>query len=292
MAHTFYERTRGKFSWRTLDIDFEEDSPVSDRIAAAKADPDQLVLDMDGFEGPLDVLLTLARAQKVDLAQISILELVEQFLEFVAAARKIRLELAADYLVMAAWLAYLKSRLLLPKDLDAEEPSAEDLAFRLHLRLQRLEAMREAGAQIMGRNRMGRDVFRRGSPEGLKILKRGTYDVTLYELLKAYGDNRQRFSITEIKIERRPVVSLEDALERLSALIGDTFTWAQLGEFLPKEMKDARHRKSALASMFAASLELARQGQADLRQMETFGPIYLRQRQTEDSLLGAAQNDT
>jgi len=261
--------------------EFEEDIPVTERIAAAGNDPDQLVLHMDGFAGPLDVLLTLARAQKVDLAQISILELVEQFLKFVTAAKRLKLELAADYLVMAAWLAYLKSRLLLPKEDDEEEPSAEELAFRLQLRLQRLEAMREAGARLMGRNRMGRDVFRRGRPEGLKVLKRGSYDVTLYELLKVYADNRQRHSITEIRIERRPVVSLEDALERLGGLIGETFTWAQLSTFLPTDLKDKRHRKSALASMFAASLELARQGQADLRQMETFGPIYLRQKQEE-----------
>jgi len=272
--------------------DFEEDIPVTDRLAAATADPDQLVLHMDGFEGPLDVLLTLARTQKVDLAQISILELVEQFLEFVTAARRLRLELAADYLVMAAWLAYLKSRLLLPKEVDDEDPSAEELAFRLQLRLQRLEAMREAGARLMNRSRMGRDVFRRGKPEGLKIYKRGSYDVTLYELLKAYGDNRQRFSITEIKIERRPVVSLEDALQRLSGLIGDAFTWSQLSVFLPKGLKDKQHKKSALASMFAASLELARQGQADLRQMETFGPIYLRQRQEDDTVDGESlKND-
>lgn len=271
--------------------EFEEDIPVTERIAAAGNDPDQLVLQMEGFEGPLDVLLTLARAQKVDLAQISILELVEQFLKFVTAAKRLKLELAADYLVMAAWLAYLKSRLLLPKEDDEDEPSAEELAFRLQLRLQRLEAMREAGARLMGRNRMGRDVFRRGRPEGLKLLKRGSYDVTLYELLKVYADNRQRHSITKIKIERRPVVSLEDALERLGGLIGETFTWAQLSTFLPVDLKDKRHRKSALASMFAASLELARQGQADLRQMETFGPIYLRQKQEEDTVGGSANND-
>ena len=256
-------------------MEFEEDieAPVSAPTG------DQLVLHIEGFEGPLDVLLTLARAQKVDLAQISILELVEQYLEFVAEARRIKLELAADYLVMAAWLAYLKSRLLLPKEDDDEEPSAEELAFRLQLRLQRLEAMREAGARIMARDRMGRDVFRRGRPEGLKLLKRGSYDVTLYELLKAYADNRQRFSITEIRIERRPVYSLEDALERLNGMIGQAFNWSQLADFLPSDMKDKRLCKSALASMFAASLELARQGNADLRQMETFGPIYLRQKQ-------------
>jgi len=261
-------------------MEFEEDidAPMLNAMGQT-TDGDHLVLQIDGFEGPLDVLLTLARAQKVDLAQISILQLVEQYLEFVAEARKIKLELAADYLVMAAWLAYLKSRLLLPKEDDGEEPSAEELAFRLQLRLQRLEAMRDVGARIMARDRMGRDVFRRGRPEGLKVLKRGHYDVTLYELLKAYAENRQKFSITEIRIERRPIYSLEDALERLNGLIGGTFNWAQLADFLPGDMKDKRLRKSALASMFAASLELARQGNADLRQMETFGPIFLRQKQ-------------
>jgi len=261
-------------------MEFEEDidAPMLNAMAQTPGE-DHLVLQIDGFEGPLDVLLTLARAQKVDLAQISILQLVEQYLEFVAEARKIKLELAADYLVMAAWLAYLKSRLLLPKEEDGEEPSAEELAFRLQLRLQRLEAMRDTGARIMARDRMGRDVFRRGRPEGLKVLKRGHYDVTLYELLKAYAENRQKFSITEIRIERRPIYSLEDALERLNGMIGGAFNWAQLADFLPGDMKDKRLRKSALASMFAASLELARQGSADLRQMETFGPIFLRQKQ-------------
>lgn len=256
-------------------MEFEEDTPQP----LLAANENELRLEIDGFEGPLDVLLTLARTQKVDLTQISILELVEQYLKFVAAAKKLKLELAADYLVMAAWLAYLKSRLLLPKEDDDEEPSAEELAFRLQLRLQRLEAMREAGARLMARDRMGRDVFRRGRPEGLKLLKRGHYDVTLYELLKAYAENRQRFSITEIRIERRPIFSLEDALERMNSMIGTKFSWAQLSEFLPDTIKDKRLRKSALASMFAASLELARQGHADLRQMETFGPLYLRQKQ-------------
>ncbi|WP_191254185.1 segregation and condensation protein A [Kordiimonas sediminis] len=262
-------------------MEFEED--ISPAGTHHSPNPDHLVLHMDGFEGPLDVLLTLARAQKVDLTQISILELVEQYLAFVAEARKLKIEIAADYLVMAAWLAYLKSRLLLPKEEAGDEPSAEELALRLQLRLQRLEAMRECGARLMARDRMGRDVFARGNPEGLKLLKRGQYDVTLYELLRAYSDNRQRHTITEIRIERRPVYALEEAIERLSGLIGEVFTWSTLSTFLPANLKDEQHRKSALASMFAASLELARQGQADLRQMETFGPIYLRQKQQEEA---------
>ena len=244
---------------------------------------DALVLHLDSFEGPLDLLLTLARAQKVDLARISILALVEQYLEFVTEARKLKLELAADYLVMAAWLAYLKSRLLLPKDVDDEEPSAEELALRLQLRLQRLEAMRERGAQLMVRDRLGREVFARGIPEPLKTLKHAHYDVTLYELLKAFGGIASRERVTEIRIERRPVYALEDALDRLNGLIDETFSWSKLQSFLPQTGKEDRQlRKSALASMFAASLELAKLGRADVRQMETYGPIYLKSRLKEE----------
>ena len=246
------------------------------------ASEESLVLQVEGFEGPLDVLLTLARAQKVDLTQISILELVEQYLKFVTAARKIKLELAADYLVMAAWLAYLKSRLLLPKEETGDEPSAEELALRLQLRLQRLEAMREAGGRLMGRDRLGRDTFARGNPEGIKVLKTGTYDLTLYELLKAYADHHERHSVTEIRIERRPVMSLEAALERLTGLVGENYSWTTLKTFLPEHVEDEQLRKSTIASMFAASLELARQGQVDIRQMETFGQIYLKHRPEDE----------
>ncbi len=244
--------------------------------------PEALILQVEGFEGPLDVLLTLARAQKVDLTQISILELVEQYLKFVAVVRKLKLELAADYLVMAAWLAYLKSRLLLPKEETGDEPSAEELALRLQLRLQRLEAMREAGGRLMGRDRLGRDTFARGNPEGIKILKTGSYDLTLYELLKSYADHHQRHSITEIRIERRPVMTLDAALERLTGLVGETYSWTTLKTFLPDFIEDEQMRKSTIASMFAASLELARLGAADIRQMETFGPIYLKHRSKDD----------
>ncbi|WND02627.1 ScpA family protein [Temperatibacter marinus] len=244
-------------------------------------DADKLVLQMEAFEGPLDVLLTLARAQKVDLLEISILELVEQYLAFVQAAKRIKLELAADYLVMAAWLAYLKSRLLLPKEEIGDEPSAEEMALRLQLRLQRLEAMRESGARLMGRDLQGRDTFVRGMPEGLKTTKRGQFDLTLYELLKHYGETRQRTSISEIKIEQRPVYPLEEALERLSELVGETFSWTQLAHFLPAGLSDKRVRRSALASMFAATLELAKLGKAEIQQAETFGPLYLRQKSAE-----------
>jgi len=246
------------------------------RTAAAFEDQHALVLQVEGFEGPLDVLLTLARAQKVDLIHISILELVEQYLKFVDAAKDLDIDLAADYIVMAAWLAYLKSRLLLPKEADDEEPSADELALRLQLRLQRLEAMREVGAQLMARDRLGRDVFSRGKPEGVRISKTGSYDVTLYELLKAYADHYQRHSIKELKIVRRPLLSLEEALERLSRLIGSAVNWTQLQDFLPKSIDDKDLRRSTMASMFAASLELAKNGSAHIRQMDVFGPMYIK----------------
>ncbi len=235
-----------------------------------------LILDVEGFEGPLDVLLTLARGQKVDLSRISILELAEQYLSFIAEARRLRLELVADYLVMAAWLAYLKSRLLLPKDNEDEEPTAEELALRLQLRLQRLEAMREAGAALMSRNRLGRDVLPRGAPEGLVLERRAVYDTTLFDLLKAYGGMRQRRSVRSLQISRRPVYALEEAMRRLNDMLGGCVDWTRLAAFVPPDLADKRMGRSALASLFAASLELARTGSAELRQSETFGPLYMR----------------
>ena len=254
-----------------------ERPPMDLLTGAGSRDPDEtLMLDIDGFEGPLDVLLVLARTQKVDLTHISILELVEQYLAFIAAAGRLRLELAADYLVMAAWLAYLKSRLLLPREDDDEEPSAEELAARLQLRLQRLEAMREAGARLMSRDRLGRDLLPRGAPEGIVVDRRAAYDVTLYELLKAYADHQQRHSVTELKIGRRPIWPLEEALDRMRHLLGETRSWTELSRFLPADIADPGMTRSAMASTFAATLELARQGRAQLRQADTFGPLYVR----------------
>ena len=244
--------------------------------APVRAAPDDEVLNLalDGWEGPLDLLLQLARHQRVDLAKISILALVEQYLEFIARARKLRLELAADYLVMAAWLAYLKSCLLLPKEAQ-EEPSAEELALRLQMQLQRLDAMREAGARLMARDQLGRDTFPRGAPEGLKVVRSSAYDVTLYELLRAYGDIRGRSEHRIYEIKRRPIFALEEALDRLESLLGVTIEWTDLARFLP-ETEDVSYRRSALASTFVAALELARQGRADLSQAEAFGPLHLR----------------
>lgn len=267
-----------------MSTDATEEFDLGGMNPAAVGDAERLVLNIEGFEGPLDVLLVLARTQKVDLAQISVLELVEQFLVFVSEARRLRLELAADYLVMAAWLAYLKSRLLLPDEPDGDEPSAEEMAMRLQLQLQRLEAMREAAARLMSRDRMGRDVFARGMPEHVQVSRNAAYDVTLYELLKTYGDQQIRHSTEDLHIGRRPVYSLEEALHRLEGLVGDAVSWTRLQEFLPSfgagsgagSESDTEFRKSEFASMFAAGLELARTGKVEIRQLETFGPIYLK----------------
>ncbi|WP_243406193.1 ScpA family protein [Sphingosinicella sp. YJ22] len=237
-------------------------------------EPDRLRLDLDGWEGPLDLLLTLARAQKVDLAKISILALVEQYLAFIADARQLKLEIAADYLVMAAWLAYLKSCLLLPKDPEVE-PSPEDLALRLQMRLQRLDAMREAGARLIARDRIGRDVFLRGAPEGLPLIRRARWQAELYDLIAAYGRVRARSAPVVHMVARRPVMTLDEALVRIERLIGVRVDWADIRSFLP-ETQDGEFRRSALASSFVAALELARQGKVAIAQDEPFGELLLR----------------
>ena len=237
--------------------------------------PEALIVDVDGFEGPLDLLLSLARNQKVDLAKISILALAEQYIAFIAEARRLRLEIAADYLVMAAWLAYLKSRLLLPVDPEEDGPPAEELAARLAFRLRKLEAMREAGARLFARDRLGHDVFARGMPEGLKVVKRPTYRATLYDLLHAYAEQRSRAVRAPFEIRRPAVFSLEDAIGWLERLLGHAPGWERLEAFLPPWTEPELGR-SALASTFVASLELARQGRIALRQTEPFGPISLR----------------
>ncbi|HMJ93744.1 MAG TPA: ScpA family protein [Allosphingosinicella sp.] len=235
---------------------------------------DRLTLDLDGWEGPLDLLLTLARGQKVDLAKISILALVEQYLAFIADAKKLKLEIAADYLVMAAWLAYLKSCLLLPRDQEAD-PSPEELAMRLQLRLQRLSAMREAGARLLARDRIGRDVFLRGAPEGLKIVRNSIWQADLYDLISAYGFVRARNEPAIHVVGRRPVMTLEEALLRVERMIGIRLEWTRIEEFLP-ETEDGEFRKSALASSFVAALELARKGKLELNQEAPFAPLFVR----------------
>ncbi len=235
-----------------------------------------LTVDVDGFEGPLDLLLHLARNQKVDLAKISVLALAEQYLQFVERVRSMRLELAADYLVMAAWLAYLKSRLLVPKKANDEEPTGEEMAAVLQFRLKRLEAMRDAAASLVNRNRLGREVFARGMPEQLVVDKRSTYEASLYDLLTAYAAQRQRRAITNVRIAKRGVWSLKQAREILTRLVGELKDWTALDRFLLQYIDDPRDRATALASSFAASLELVREGVLEIRQQEAFAPLYMR----------------
>jgi len=235
---------------------------------------DTLKIDIDGWEGPLDLLLALARNQKVDLRAISILQLVEQYLEFVNHARELRLELAADYLVMAAWLAYLKSALLLPRNPE-ETPSPEELALRLQLRLERLNAMREAGARLVARDRLGRDIFLRAAPEGLRVLRKARWEAEIYDLIAAYGRISARTRPVMHVVAQRDVMTLDEAIERVSALIGTRIEWSTIESFLP-DGASGTYRKSALASSFVAALELARQGKLEIRQKSAFAPLYLR----------------
>jgi segregation and condensation protein A len=236
-----------------------------------------LVLDLDGYEGPIDLLLALAREQKVDLARISILALADQYLAFIAAQRQLQLEIAADYLVMAAWLAYLKSRLLLPEPPDDDTgPSAADLAEALSHRLRLLEAMQRAGAALMTRPQLGRDVFIRGAPEGFDTIDRSVFELSLYDLLKAYGDSHRRLRGQVLTIAPSIYQSLADALERLEQFVGQVPDWRELVTFLPAEWLDGGSRRSVLAATFAATLELAKSGRLELRQDRVFGPIYLR----------------
>lgn len=235
-----------------------------------------LVLDLDGFEGPIDLLLTLARQQKVDLAKMSILKLAEQYLAFITAAKQLRLEVAADYLVMAAWLAYLKSRLLLPATEEDEEASGPELAEALTFQLRRLDSMREAGEKLLVLPRLGRDVFRRGAPEGMEVVRTAVYEVSLYDLLKAYGDNRRRATGSHLTIEASQLYSLGDAIERLRGVMGEVGDWTSLSAFLPEDLRDGLFMRSAVASTFAASLEMVKDGRANIRQSSAFGPIFIK----------------
>ncbi len=234
---------------------------------------DRLQLDLDGWEGPLDLLLTLARGQKVDLKAISILQLVEQYLDYIEQAQALRLEVAADYLVMAAWLALLKSALLLPRDPEVE-PSPEELALRLHLRLQRLGAMRDAAARLSARDLLGRDVFRRGAPEGLRVLRTHRWQASLYDLIAAYGQIQLRADPPVHMVQRRPVVTLEAALVRLEQVLGTLLDWTSLTALIPEA--DGELRRSSVASSFVAALELARTGRLELNQVAAYAPLYVR----------------
>jgi segregation and condensation protein A len=247
----------------------------ADRLVA-----EALIVDVDGFEGPLDLLLSLSRTQKVDLRRVSVLQLAEQYLAFFARAQTLRIELAADYLVMAAWLAFLKSRLLLPPEPGDDGPSAEDMAAHLAFQLERLAAMREAAARLMARDQLGRDFFARGLPEGVSLHRKVTYDSTLLDLMRAYARIRTKDEFRPFVMDREHVFTMEQALERLRGLIGYAGDWSDLSGFLPDGW-DATPmaRRSATASNFAAVLELAKRGQITLRQGETFSPIQIRRRE-------------
>ncbi len=239
---------------------------------------DRLLLELDGYAGPIDVLLELAREQKVDLTHIRILDLAEQYLEFVREARALRLELAADYLVMAAWLAYLKSRLLLPETGGEEEPTGAEMAAALKFQMQRLQAMRDAGQKLMVLPQLDHDFFRRGTPERLRTRTTTSYEATLFDLLKAYGRNTTRATVTSLEIKATELYSVDEAMTRLSGLFGKALPgWRSLASFLPPELRgDPLLNRSALASTFAASLELCKAGKLRIRQDGTFGPIFLR----------------
>jgi segregation and condensation protein A len=236
------------------------------------------VVDIDGFEGPLDLLLELARRQKVDLARISVLALAEQYLAFIEQAQKVRLELAADYLVMAAWLAYLKSRLLLPEPPKAEGLGAAELAEALARRLQRLEQIRMAAEKLVNRPRFGRDFFARGVPEAMAITKQSQYDANLYDLLAAYARQRQKQARTRVQLKRRVVWSLAEAREALSRLLGIAVDWVEMDHWLISYCVDPKMQRTARASSFSASLELVREGKLELRQDRAFSPIWARAR--------------
>ncbi|HCL65648.1 MAG TPA: segregation/condensation protein A [Rhizobium sp.] len=252
------------------------DSLWQDTDAERLSGEPALVIDVQGFEGPLDLLLYLARNQKVDLARISVLALVEQYLLFIESARRIRIELAADYLVMAAWLAYLKSRLLIPQQAKDDGPSGEEMAATLAFRLKRLEAMREASTRLINRNRLGRDIYPRGAPEHVPDRIQSAYEASLYDLLTVYAALRQRQSITQVTIERRRVWSLADARAILTRMIGEISDWTALEQYLLRYMTTPAERVTAMASAFAASLELVREGRLEIRQEGAFQPIYMR----------------
>jgi segregation and condensation protein A len=262
-------------------------------LAERSGDEPSLMVDVEGFEGPLDLLLTLARQQKVDLAKISILALADQYLAFIEEARKMRLELAADYLVMAAWLAYLKSRLLLPEQHPAEGLSAEEMANALALRLRRLEAIRKFAEQLMSRPQLGRDVFQRGQPEPIAEIKHPQWSATLYDLLSAYASRRQIQSRSVVRVAKRTVWSLAEAREALERLIGQSMDWSPLDQYLVAYLTNPAMAATVLASSFAAALEMIREGRLEAHQQGAFSPLYLRKKRNADGALsqgGAAES--
>jgi segregation and condensation protein A len=256
----------------------EDTTFEADLMPERATDEPALVVDVEGFEGPLDLLLALARQQKVDLAKISILALADQYLAFIEEARKLRLELAADYLVMAAWLAYLKSRLLLPETNAPEGQSAEDMAIALAMRLKRLEAIRDVAERLFGRPQLDRDVFVRGQPEPIAHIKHPQWSATLYDLLSAYAQQRQKSALAHVRVARRTVWSLAEAREALERLIGQAQDWTRLDQFLISYVVEPSLAPTVFASSFASSLELVREGLMELHQQSPFAPLYVRRR--------------
>ena len=256
----------------------DETQSVSDRLSA-----EALIVDVDGFEGPLDLLLTLSRTQKVDLMRISVLELAQQYLEFVERAKALRIELAADYLVMAAWLAFLKSRLLLPPDPTDEGPSGEEMAAHLAFQLERLQAMRDCAARLMARDQKGRDFFVRGIPENVEKVRTLNYTANLLDLMQAYSRIRTRDEFRPFVMDRNDIFTMEEALERMRGLIGFAVDWVDISSYLPDGWgASPMRRRAATASTFAASLELAKAGKVELRQSDTFAPLELRRKAQEN----------
>ncbi|WP_136441578.1 segregation and condensation protein A [Pacificoceanicola onchidii] len=255
---------------------FDQPQTVEDRLAA-----EALVVDVDGFEGPLDLLLNMARTQKVDLRKISVLELSKQYLAFVEKAKELRIELAADYLVMAAWLAFLKSRLLLPPDPTEEGPSGEDLAAHLAFQLERLQAMRQAAAQLMARDQLGKDFFARGLPEEMTRVRKVTYTATLIDLMQGYARIRTRDEFRPFVMDRNNVFTMEEALDRLRGMIGFAGQWTDIQSYLPEGWDgDPVRWRSATAATFAASLQLVKEGHAEIKQSDLFAPIQMRRRES------------
>ena len=260
-----------------INRDWVDDAP--DGLGRAQV----LYVDVDGFEGPLDLLLDMARRQKVDLANISVLSLAEQYLLFIEKVRKKRIEVAADYLVMAAWLAYLKSRLMLPEIIDDEEPSGEMMAAILQFRLKRLEAMRNAAAQLVNRPRLGREIFARGDPEPVAIVRETAFDTSLFQLLSAYASMRERNETVDYSPRKRVVWSLKDARIILERLIGESSEWMALDEYLARYLASPAERNTVLASSFSAGLELVREGSVEMRQTLTFGPLLMRRKTSKQN---------
>ena len=243
---------------------------------------DDLIVNLDGYEGPLDVLLILAKSQKVDLMQISILQLTEQYLVFIAKVRERNLELAADYLVMAAWLAYLKSNLLIPREESGEELSAEEMAERLKHQLKKLEAIRQVSEKLMNLPRLGSDFFERGMPEGIRLIRTPEYYSSLYDLMKSYADQRYKTAYSSMTIERPPVYAMEDALVRLQRMIGSVPEWTRLETFLPREYSTGKGARTGVAGTLAASMELVREGLIEVQQLMPFGPVFIKSKKEDD----------